>query len=65
MTWSRSWRRGFGSRPDASGDCGGMALATPLLKGDEEKAAGCKLGVLSEGFSPDAKVSKGAHGVCS
>ena len=38
-----------------------MALATPLLKGDEAQAAGCKLGVLSEGFSPDAKVSKGAQ----
>ncbi|CAJ1393911.1 unnamed protein product [Effrenium voratum] len=35
-----------------------MASATPLLKDDKAKP-GCVLGVLSEGFSPDAKVSKG------
>mmetsp|Transcript_27916 Transcript_27916/g.66244 ORF Transcript_27916/g.66244 Transcript_27916/m.66244 type:complete len:1029 (+) Transcript_27916:78-3164(+) len=35
-----------------------MASATPLLKDDKAKP-GCVLGVLSEGFSPDAKNSKG------
>eukprot|EP00439_Symbiodinium_sp_Y106_P059771 s4114_g8.t1 len=37
---------------------GHMASATPLLKDDKAKP-GCVLGVLSEGFSPDAKNSKG------
>ncbi|CAK9045445.1 unnamed protein product [Durusdinium trenchii] len=39
-----------------------MASATPLLKADKVEAPstpGCKLGVLSEGYSPDAKISKG------
>ncbi|CAE7354434.1 pntA [Symbiodinium natans] len=35
-----------------------MASATPLLK-DDKAQPGCILGVLSEGFSPDAKLSKG------
>ena len=41
-----------------------MALNQPLLNGGKADAAmgngSCKLGVLSEGFSPDAKVSRGA-----
>mmetsp|Transcript_58128 Transcript_58128/g.94475 ORF Transcript_58128/g.94475 Transcript_58128/m.94475 type:complete len:1031 (-) Transcript_58128:2-3094(-) len=38
-----------------------MASATPLLKPENDAPAspGCKLGVLSEGYSPDAKLSKG------
>jgi len=38
-----------------------MASATPLLKGETAAptAPGCKLGVLGEGYSPDAKISKG------
>jgi len=38
-----------------------MASATPLLKGETAAPTtpGCKLGVLGEGYSPDAKISKG------
>ena len=44
-----------------------MALKQPLLNGKADDSSDaamgngtCKLGVLSEGFSPDAKVSRGA-----
>eukprot|EP00434_Breviolum_minutum_P017615 symbB.v1.2.015548.t1/scaffold1164.1/size134582/3 len=38
-----------------------MASATPLLKGETAAPTtpGCRLGVLGEGYSPDAKISKG------